>query len=71
MAVQPTTDMARRYRGLIVGIKTAHFSGPEWAPVERAVEAGTIADVPVMVDFGSRPARTSARGAGYGETAPR
>ena len=58
MAVQPTTDMARRYRGLIVGIKTAHFSGPEWAPVERAVEAGTIADVPVMVDFGShRPER--------------
>ena len=32
--------------GLIVGIKTAHFAGPEWAPVERAVEAGTIAEHP-------------------------
>src|SRR6185436_10798633 len=31
----------------------AHYSGPEWTPVERAVEAGTIAGVPVMVDFGT------------------
>ena len=26
--------------------------GPEWDPVTRAVEAGTEADVPVMIDFG-------------------
>lgn len=54
MAAQPTAKMARRYPGVIVGIKTAHYSGPEWAPVERAVEAGTLAGLPVMVDFGSR-----------------
>lgn len=54
MAAQPAADMARKYSGLIVGIKTAHYSGPEWTPVERAVEAGTIASLPVMVDFGSR-----------------
>jgi dihydroorotase len=53
MEAKPTADMARKYPGLIVGIKTAHYAGPEWAPVERAVEAGTLADVPVMVDFGS------------------
>jgi dihydroorotase len=53
MQAQPTSDMARRYRGAIVGIKTAHYAGPEWTPVERAVEAGTLADVPVMVDFGA------------------
>src|SRR5215212_478426 len=42
----------------IVGIGTAHFTGPEWAPVERAVQAGTLADIPVMVDFGAnRPER--------------
>ena len=35
-----------------MGIKTAHYAGPEFLPVERAVEAGTIADIPVMVDFG-------------------
>ena len=56
MAVQPTVEMARRHRGLIVGVKTAHYAGPEWTPVERAVEAGTLADVPVMVDFGARRA---------------
>jgi dihydroorotase len=58
MEAQPTADMAKRHRGLIVGIKTAHFAGPEWAPVERAVEAGRAAEVPVMVDFGAnRPER--------------
>ncbi len=56
MAAGPTADMARRHRGVIVGIKTAHYAGPEWAPVERAVEAGTLADVPVMVDFGANHA---------------
>ena len=56
MAAQPTAQMARRYPGLIVGIKTAHYSGPEWAPVERAVEAGSLAALPVMVDFGARKA---------------
>jgi dihydroorotase len=54
MDATSTADMARRHPGVIVGIKTAHYSGPEWAPVERAVEAGTLAALPVMVDFGSR-----------------
>jgi dihydroorotase len=53
MEVQPTADMVRRHRDVIVGIKTAHYKGPDWTPVERAVEAGTLADVPVMVDFGT------------------
>jgi dihydroorotase len=52
MQAQPAADAARRNRGTIVGIKTAHYAGPEWTPVERAVEAGTAADIPVMVDFG-------------------
>jgi dihydroorotase len=53
MEPQPAADMAKRYAGLIVGIKTAHYSGPEWTPVEHAVEAGTLANIPVMVDFGA------------------
>ncbi len=58
MEAKPTAEMALRYPGLIVGIKTAHYAGPEWAPVERAVAAGTTANIPVMVDFGSnRPER--------------
>ena len=58
MEAQPAAAMARRHRDTIVGIKTAHFDGPAWTPVERAVEAGTLAGVPVMVDFGKdRPER--------------
>ncbi len=53
MEAKPTAEMALRHKGLIVGIKTAHYAGPEWAPVERSVEAGEIANVPVMVDFGA------------------
>ena len=52
MQARPTAEMALRHKGLIVGIKTAHYPGPEFTPVERAVEAGTLADIPVMVDFG-------------------
>jgi dihydroorotase len=53
MEAKPTAEMALRHKGVIVGIKTAHYAGPEWAPVERAVEAGTQAKLPVMVDFGA------------------
>jgi dihydroorotase len=52
MGAEPAAAMAKRYKGIIVGIKTAHYSGPEWTPVEHAVQAGTIANIPVMVDFG-------------------
>ena len=37
----------------IVGIKLAHFSGRDWTPVRIAEEAATLADMPLMVDFGS------------------
>jgi dihydroorotase len=58
MEVKPAVDMALREKSLIVGIKTAHYAGPEWVPIERAVEAGTQANIPVMVDFGAnRPER--------------
>ncbi|MGH2600450.1 MAG: amidohydrolase/deacetylase family metallohydrolase [Dehalococcoidia bacterium] len=53
MEVEPTLQMALKHKGLIVGIKTAHFNGPEWSPYERAVEVGRQANIPVMVDFGS------------------
>ncbi len=58
MDPKAAADMAHRYPDTIVGIKTAHFSGPEWTAVDRAVEAGTLANIPVMVDFGTfRPER--------------
>ena len=58
MDAKATADMAKRHPDVVVGVKTAHFAGPEWVPVERAVEAGTLANIPVMVDFGVfRPER--------------
>ena len=47
-----TAMVAKMYPGLVVGVKVAHFNGHEWTPVDRAVEAGKIADIPVMIDFG-------------------
>ena len=52
MDAKATADMAMKNKSIVVGVKTAHFAGPEWTAVERAVEAGTIANIPVMVDFG-------------------
>ena len=52
MDPNPAAEKAKQYKGTIVGIKTAHYAGPEWTPVENAVKAGTMADIPVMVDFG-------------------
>jgi dihydroorotase len=51
---QATAKMALKYPGVIVGIKSAHFTGPEWKPYEQAVIAGNIANIPVMIDYGSR-----------------
>ncbi len=43
---------AKQYKDYVVGFKVAHYTGAEWAPVDRAVEAGKLANVPVMIDFG-------------------
>jgi len=47
-----TSMVVKQYPEHIVGVKLAHFSGHDWTPTERAVEAGRLADVPVMIDFG-------------------
>ncbi len=44
--------VANQYKDDIIGFKVAHFSGHDWTPVDRAVEAGKQANIPVMVDFG-------------------
>ncbi|KPK87867.1 MAG: dihydroorotase [Bacteroides sp. SM23_62_1] len=52
MDAELTAYMANKYPEYIVGIKVAHYSGPEWDPVDRAIRVGNIAGVPVMIDFG-------------------
>lgn len=53
MEVKPTAEMALKHKGLIVGLKIAHYNRPDWIPFERAEEVGRIANIPVMVDFGN------------------
>jgi dihydroorotase len=58
MDAKGAAELARANPDTIVGIKVAHYRGPDWGPVERGVEAGTLANIPVMVDFGEfRPER--------------
>jgi dihydroorotase len=52
MDAKRTARFAKTYPKDIVGIKLAHYSGHEWAPTDSAAEAGRLADIPVMVDFG-------------------
>lgn len=47
-----TAIVARQNKDVIVGIKLAHYSGHEWEPLDRTVEAGEQANMPVMIDFG-------------------
>ncbi len=54
MDAKLTAMRAEEFPELVVGIKVAHYEGYEWDPVNRAVEAGESAGVPVAVDFGGQ-----------------
>lgn len=51
--VMTAHSIMKLYPEILVGIKAAHYWG-DFKQVDLAVEAGTLADVPVMVDFGAR-----------------
>jgi dihydroorotase len=44
--------LAKRHRDVVVGVKSAHYQGPDWGSVDAALEAGREAGIPIMVDFG-------------------
>lgn len=52
MDAKLTAMVAKQYPGVIVGVKLAHYHGFDWIPTEHAVEAGKLANIPVMIDFG-------------------
>jgi len=52
MDAKLTGAIAIKNKDIVVGIKLAHYIGHNWKPTDKAVEAGTIASIPVMVDFG-------------------
>ena len=49
---QEVARLAKKHRDVVVGVKSAHYQKPDWTSVKRAVEAGKLAGIPVMVDFG-------------------
>jgi dihydroorotase len=49
---EKTASVARENKDVVVGIKSAHWWAPNFVSVERAVQAGKLANIPVMVDFG-------------------
>ena len=44
--------VAKQFPDHIVGFKVAHYAGHQWQQIDRLVQAGELADIPVMVDFG-------------------
>ncbi len=47
-----TALVARQNKDHVVGIKLAHFMGFDWTPTDIVTEAGRLASIPVMIDFG-------------------
>jgi len=52
MDPEMAANVAKHYKDYIVGIKVAHYHSSSFIAVDRAVEAGKLANIPVMVDFG-------------------
>ncbi|MBI1899334.1 MAG: amidohydrolase/deacetylase family metallohydrolase [Acidobacteria bacterium] len=50
MDPEKTAAAIRAHRAQIVGIKTAHFGGRGWTAIDRAIAAGKLAEVPVIID---------------------
>jgi dihydroorotase len=44
--------LAKKHKDVVVGAKSAHYQKPDWDSVDRAIEAGNMAGIPIMVDFG-------------------
>jgi dihydroorotase len=67
MQPEMAASLAKTYPETILGIKTAHYwtalpwdeTHHPWSSVERAVEAGELCGLPVMVDFWPRPPERS------------
>ncbi len=53
MDAAATAALAKKHSDIVVGFKTAHYAAPDWTAVDRVVEAGRIANLPVMIDFGT------------------
>jgi dihydroorotase len=48
--VEKTVDAIKTYPETIVGTRIGHYSGSDWTPFDRAVEAAEVAKVPLLVE---------------------
>ena len=45
-----TSIVIQQYPDIIVGVKIGHYRGSEWTPLDRAIEACRIANVPLFLE---------------------
>jgi dihydroorotase len=50
MDARMTSLVIQQYPDIIVGVKIGHYRGSEWTPFDRALEAGRLANVPLIVE---------------------
>ena len=50
MDARMTAQVIGQYPDIIVGLKIGHYRGSDWTPFDRALEAGRVADVPLLVE---------------------
>ena len=50
MDAYTTSLTAKKYPEIIVGVKIGHFEGADWAPFDRALEAGKLSNTPLFVE---------------------
>ncbi len=53
MNAKLTAEAAIANKEYVVGFKVAHYTGTDWTPIQRGVEAGKLANMPVMIDLNS------------------
>ena len=58
MRVKPCAETIRLYPEILIGVKTAHFLGPEWEAVDRTVEAAELSQSLAMIDYRDHPERS-------------
>ena len=50
MQVEKVVDRINEYADILVGVKIGHYNGDSWMPFDRALEACTRAQVPLLVE---------------------
>jgi dihydroorotase len=52
MLPERVAALAKKHKDVVVGVKSAHYQKSDWTSVDRAIAAGKLAGIPIMVDFG-------------------